>query len=498
MQMTRTKKVVLCALFTALIAVGAFIKVPIPVVPFTLQFLFTMLAGFLLGGKLGCLSVLIYLAMGLVGLPIFAEGGGFAYVLKPTFGYLIGFAVATFVTGVIANKSGTPSYKRLFCASFVGLFIVYSFGMVYYYLISNFYLNETIGIWPLFLYCFLLAVPGDIVLCILGAILSKRLMSLIESLYENIINGGQITKEEALELYNQPLEELCATANKIRSHFCSNTFDICTIINAKSGSCSENCKFCSQSSFNCTSTTKYPLLSAEKIVEQAKINHEKGVLRYSIVTSGKSLSDREAELMADTIKQICSEVGISVCASFGLLNKEQFQILKNAGITRIHNNLETSRNFFKNICSTHTYDEKIQAIKSAQSVGLKVCSGGIMGLGESVEDRIDMAIELRNLEIKSVPINMLNPIPGTPFENNEKLTINDMRRIVAVFRFILPDASIRLAGGRGLLDDKGESCFKSGANAVISGDMLTTSGITIKTDLELINKLGYQKGLCNE
>lgn len=177
----KTKYMVLCSLFVALIAVGAFIKIPIPVVPFTLQFLFTMLAGLILGGKYGALSVCAYIVMGLMGLPVFTEGGGIFYVLKPSFGYIIGFAVGAYVTGKIANQVSNPGYPRLLTANFIGLGIVYLFGMVYYYLISNFYLESPIGIWTLFLYCFLLAVPGDIVLCFLGAVLGKRLIPLIKT-----------------------------------------------------------------------------------------------------------------------------------------------------------------------------------------------------------------------------------------------------------------------------------------------------------------------------
>lgn len=179
MNTNKTKNLIMCALFSALIAVGAFIKIPVPVVPFTLQLLFTMMAGLLLGGKLGAASVGVYIFMGLLGLPIFAEGGGLAYVLKPSFGYIIGFAVASYVTGVIANQVPNPGYTRLLAANFFGLGIVYLFGMVYYYLMSNFYLGSPIGLWPLFLYCFILAVPGDIVLCILGAILGKRLIPIV-------------------------------------------------------------------------------------------------------------------------------------------------------------------------------------------------------------------------------------------------------------------------------------------------------------------------------
>lgn len=180
MRSEHTKDMILCAMFVALIAAGAFIKIPVPVVPFTLQYLFTMLAGLLLGGRKGCFAVCVYILLGLVGLPIFAQGGGIGYLFQPSFGYIIGFAVGAFVTGTIANKKHQPGYGRLLAANFVGLGIVYLFGMVYYYLISNFYLENPIGLWPLFLYCFLLAVPGDILLCIIGAIIGRRMIPLIQ------------------------------------------------------------------------------------------------------------------------------------------------------------------------------------------------------------------------------------------------------------------------------------------------------------------------------
>lgn len=320
----------------------------------------------------------------------------------------------------------------------------------------------------------------------------------VESLGNEVIQGKMITREEALWLYAQPLKELCKKADEIRAHFCSDGFDICTIINGKSGRCSENCRFCAQSAHNHTGAEEYPLLKAEEIVAQAKRNEEQGVLRYSIVTSGKRLSDEEVDRMCDAVRQIRKETGIAVCISFGLLNEEQYRKLKEAGVTRVHNNLETSRRNFPNVCTTHTFDDKIRAIQAARAAGLSVCSGGIIGLSETPEDRIDMALTLRELGIKSVPVNMLNPIPGTPLEHNEKLTAEDMCRVVAVYRFILPDASIRLAGGRGLLADKGRSCFESGANAAISGDMLTTAGITVETDMKLLSELGYEVRYGNE
>jgi biotin synthase len=323
-------------------------------------------------------------------------------------------------------------------------------------------------------------------------------MNRVELLGNEVIQGKQITKEEALWLYQQPLDELSRKADEIRSAFCSNGFDLCTIINGKSGRCSENCRFCAQSAHNHTGAEEYPLLSAEEILEQAKRNEAQGVLRYSIVTSGKRLSDDEVDKMCEAVRRIREETRISVCISFGLLPEEQYRKLKEAGVTRVHNNLETSRRNFPNICTTHTFDDKIAAIRAAQAAGLSVCSGGIMGLGETPEDRIEMALLLRALGVKSVPVNMLNPIPGTPLERNEKLTPEDMCRIVAVYRFILPDASIRLAGGRGLLPDKGRRCFQSGANAAISGDMLTTAGITVETDMKCLTELGYEVRRGNE
>lgn len=323
-------------------------------------------------------------------------------------------------------------------------------------------------------------------------------MSMIENLKEKILSGGVVSRDEALALYDESLEELCQAADEIRVKFCENGFDICTIINGKSGRCSENCKYCAQSAYYHTAAEEYPLLDTEEIVRQAKYNADRGVLRYSIVTSGRGLNDCEIDKMCEAIREIKENVNIEVCVSFGLLSEAQFRKVKEAGATRVHNNLETSRNHFPNVCTTHTFDDKVAAIRAAMAAGLTVCSGGIMGLGETKEDRIDMAFSLKELGVKSVPVNMLNPIPGTPYEKNQRLTVDDMRRIVAVYRFILPEASIRLAGGRGLLIDKGEGCFRSGANAVISGDMLTTSGYTIESDMEMIQKLGYKAVLCND
>lgn len=313
----------------------------------------------------------------------------------------------------------------------------------------------------------------------------------IKALYNRVIGGYLITREEALFLYKEDLGDLTRYADMIRDHFCGNQFDMCTIINGKSGLCSENCKFCAQSSHYNTGSKVYSLLSEEEILADAKKNADQGVMRYSIVTAGRSLSDGEVDRMCQIIRRIKEEVHISVCVSFGLLKEDQFRRLKEAGAERVHNNLEASENFFPSVCTSHSFLDKVQAIRAAQAAGLDVCSGGIMGLGESIEDRIDMALSLRDLGIESIPVNMLNPIPGTPMEKYESLDEKEMQRIIAVYRFILPKAFIRLAGGRGLMRDKGKACFMSGANAAISGDMLTTAGITVDKDKKLLEELDY-------
>lgn len=325
----------------------------------------------------------------------------------------------------------------------------------------------------------------------------KEKSTFIKELKEKILKGYLISKEEALLLDKEPLEELTFAANEIRKHFCQNNFDLCTIISGKGGRCSEDCKYCAQSINAQGEIETFPLLDTKSILKDAKYNEDRNINRFSIVTSGKKLNSKEIEKISQSIKELKKETNLSLCASFGLLDKEDLEVIKEAGIGRIHNNLETSREYFSTICTTHTYDDKINSIKEAQKLGFAICSGGIFGLGETMENRIDMVLDIRNLEIKSIPVNMLNPILGTPYGNNAPLTIDDMCKIVAIFRFIIPDAYIRLAGGRGLLPEQGKKCFVSGANAAISGDLLTTSGISIENDMNMIKELGYTPSLGN-
>ncbi len=323
-------------------------------------------------------------------------------------------------------------------------------------------------------------------------------MNVTSELKNRVLSGELLNRESILTLCQAPLDELCSAADEIRAHFCGNGFDLCTIVNGKSGRCSEDCKYCAQSAHYQTHVEEYSLLGTDEIVRQAKRHAEQGVLRYSIVTSGRKLGDADISQVCESIRAIKASTDIEVCVSFGLLDEAAFRKVKAAGASRVHCNLESSRSYFPTVCTTHTYDEKIETLQAARRAGLSICSGGIMGLGESMEDRIDMALTLRELGVKSIPINFLNPIPGTPFADNAPLSDEEKRCIVAIYRFILPNTSIRLAGGRGLIVDKGEGCFRSGANAAISGDMLTTAGITVETDLQLLDRLGYQARLWNE
>ena len=216
-------------------------------------------------------------------------------------------------------------------------------------------------------------------------------MERVCELKEKVLAGGAITLQEALELAQAPYDALCAAADEIRKARCGNGFDLCTIINGKCGRCSEDCKYCAQSAHYHTSCTEsYPLLPTEELLAGAKHNEAQGVLRYSIVTSGKRLSDAEVDQVCESIRAIRSQTNLGVCISFGLLNEAQFRRLKEAGADRVHCNLESSARYFPEVCTTHTYQEKIDTLKAAKRAGLSICSGGILGLGETMEDRIDM------------------------------------------------------------------------------------------------------------
>ena len=313
----------------------------------------------------------------------------------------------------------------------------------------------------------------------------------VMSVAEEIINGRRLKRDEDLSwLLEVELSELQAGAFLLQKHFRGNHIDLCTIVNGRSGRCSENCKYCAQSAYHHTGVEEYPLMSKEELFRHAKANQEGGANRFSIVTSGRALSGKEFETVLEAYKEMNDTLSIHLCASHGILTEEQLQKLYEAGVRQYHHNIETSKRYFPEICTSHTYDDRIKTIKLAQKAGLNVCSGGIIGMGETWADRIDMALSLSELNIKSIPINSLMAIPGTKLEGMPPLSGDDILRTIALFRFINPEADIRMAAGRKLMPENGATAFKAGASASITGNMLTTSGTTMKDDLEILKKLG--------
>ena len=309
---------------------------------------------------------------------------------------------------------------------------------------------------------------------------------------EEIINGKRMTREDDLSMFlTCDLKELCEGADQIRKALVGDKVDLCSIINGRSGRCSEDCKYCAQSAHNHTDCEVYDFLPEEKIVEACKMNESEGVDRFSIVTAGKALTGEEFEKAIHAYETMKQECKIDLCASMGFLSEEQLHRLHEAGVTSYHHNIETSRRNFPNVCTTHTYEMKLETLKKVKAEGLHVCSGGIIGMGETWEDRLDMAISLAEIGVDSIPINALMPIPGTPMEGLPQLTEEEILRTIAFFRYINPNAYIRLAAGRALLKNDGEAAFCAGASATITGNMLTTAACaTIRSDRKMLEELG--------
>ena len=313
----------------------------------------------------------------------------------------------------------------------------------------------------------------------------------LAALAKEIIEGARLKPEDDLSLLLEaPLEELQAAAGEVQRAFCGNHVDLCTILNGRSGRCSEDCKYCAQAACHHTGIEEYAFLPTEKIIENARANQRAGVNRFAIVTSGRALQGKEFDLAIAAYGKMRDTLSIDLCASHGIISREQFRRLRKAGVTSYHHNIETSRRFFPHICTTHTYEDRIRTIRIAQEEGLCVCSGGIIGMGETWQDRLDMAFELQALGIESIPINALMPIPGTPLAEQQPLASEEILRTIAIFRLINPTANIRLAAGRKLLPENGATAFLHGASASITGNMLTTSGTTIKEDREMLRRLG--------
>lgn len=318
-------------------------------------------------------------------------------------------------------------------------------------------------------------------------------MEFIKDLEKKVLEGQEISFDEAMQLGSleekEDLKQLWSSANNIRDALCGKEVDLCTIMNAKSGSCTEDCKFCAQSGRYKTGAEVYGLVSKEEALKLAKENQNEGVNRFSLVTSGRGIIGNDFEKVLDIYEELSKKIKIDLCASLGILSYEQLARLRETGVTMYHHNLETSKEYYNKICTTHSYEERIDTINAAKKAGMAVCSGGIIGMGETLEDRIKLAFKLKELEVKSIPVNVLNPVKGTPLENAKSLSQNEIMKTIAIIRFVNPETFIRLAGGRNKIDKFGEDCFNAGANATITGNYLTTSGNKICDDKKMVSDL---------
>jgi biotin synthase len=340
---------------------------------------------------------------------------------------------------------------------------------------------------------------------VVQSLVKPTLQTWLNQLADTIIAGKQLTREEALTLTQIAGEDnillLCEAADRIRQSCCGNTVDLCSIINVKSGNCSENCGFCSQSAHHQGEDSPiYGLKTREEIVAQAKAAETAGAKRFCLVSQGRGIkynspkSTEFAEILK-TVREIIQETSIKPCCALGELTKDQAIALSEAGVTRYNHNLETSENYFSEIVTTHSWQDRVETVKNLKAAGIQACTGGIIGMGESWEDRVDLALSLRELEVESVPINLLNPRKGTPLEEKTKLDPYEALKAIAIFRFILPQQILRYAGGREAVMGELQSLgLKAGINAMLIGHYLTTLGQPPEKDHAMLESLGLKGG----
>jgi biotin synthase len=318
----------------------------------------------------------------------------------------------------------------------------------------------------------------------------------LDKICSKVLKNKKISIKEAGKLIKADIYELLHYANKIRAHFKGNKVKLCSVVNAKSGLCSENCKFCAQSAFSKSGVKTYPLIETKELKDAFKKAVSSKAGCFGVVTSGYGLSSKEVDRLCGFYSKNKAK-NVKLSASLGILSRSDLVKLKASGVSRFHHNLETAESFFKNICTTHDYKVRLQTVKNAKKEGLEVCSGGIFGLGESFNQRLELAFTLRELDVDSVPLNFLNPIKGTPFENIKRIEPLEALRTIALFRFVLPDKDISVCGGREVnIKDLQSYIFYAGANGMMIGGYLTTQGRPVEQDLRMIKDLGlevYQK-----
>lgn len=318
----------------------------------------------------------------------------------------------------------------------------------------------------------------------------------IETLLVRVLCSGEgISVDEALALNDTcSADTLADAADKVRRQWHSDEIDTCSIVNARSGRCSEDCKWCAQSRHHHTGVNEYDIISEEDALAAARLNTRHGIRRFSLVTSGRKVAPADIERFCSIFRRVGSETPLYMCASMGLLGLDELRRLREAGVKRYHCNLETSSSFFPTLCSTHTHADKLRTIALAQEVGMEVCCGGIIGMGENMRQRLELATEARDTGAVSIPINILNPIPGTPLESTPLIGEEEIVRTAALFRLIAPKCVLRFAGGRMRLShDTMCRMLRGGVNGVLMGDMLTTVGNTVADDKRLFEETGYRE-----
>lgn len=318
----------------------------------------------------------------------------------------------------------------------------------------------------------------------------------LQEIKEKVLSGNAISFDEALFIANyHDLEKVYDAASEITSYFGKPVFNPCSIINARAGCCSENCKWCAQSGHYHTDSDVHGIIDDDVALRGALVAQSQGIKRYSLVASGRSVKGEALDKVCHNYQTLKDKTELSLCASLGLLEKEELVKLWEAGVRRYHCNLETAPSYFPELCTTHTIDDKIRTIRMAKETGFQICSGGIIGMGETREQRVEFAFTLRSISPDSIPINILCPIPGTPLENTPPISENEILLTVAIFRFVNPRAELRFAGGRQRLSKETQlKAIKIGVNGAIIGDLLTTVGSKVDEDRLLVQEAGYTIG----
>lgn len=318
----------------------------------------------------------------------------------------------------------------------------------------------------------------------------------IRKIGDKVLEGKDVSMKDVLPLLGTKgpdVLDLAAVANRVREEFNGNKIDLCSLLSVKSGKCSEDCTFCAQSAHYKTEAPVYPLMDIGRIVEEAKEAQTRGTGRFCLITSGRELSDKEFETILAALDRIRRETTLDLDCSLGTLSKERAESLRKVGVTRYNHNVETAESYFSEICSTHSFRDRVQTVEVLKEQGFSVCCGGIIGLGESPQQRLELAFSVRQLGIDCIPFNILNPRPGTPLENSEPIPPMEVIKTISLFRLVLPKGTIKIAGGREAnLRDLQSLALLAGANGLILGNYLTTPGRNAEDDLTMLRDLGFE------